>query len=140
MANQTAVKPIQNESKDTDMATTNELMQQLAKLTAELAAQTARADKAEVQAKQAQANKGKPYLKVSEKGAVSLYRINTRFPITLYGNQWEKVLDMAAEIKAFLAENQDKLSVLPADAGKGSQGNVVVLDPAKPGDVPQHQH
>ena len=54
---------------------------------------------------------GKPrgvFLKVSEKGGVSLYGLG-RFPITLYVEQWEKVLDMAPEIRAFIDENADKL-------------------------------
>ena len=48
------------------------------------------------------------HLKVSEKGAVSLYGLG-RFPVTLYVEQWEKILDMAPEIRAFIAENADKL-------------------------------
>lgn len=43
-------------------------------------------------------------LKVSEKGGVSLYGLG-RFPITLYVEQWEKILDMAPEIRQFLADN-----------------------------------
>jgi hypothetical protein len=39
-------------------------------------------------------------LKVSEKGAVSLYGIG-RFPVTLYKEQWAKILGMAGEIEAF---------------------------------------
>ena len=48
------------------------------------------------------------YLKVSDKGGVSLYGIG-RFPLTLYVEQWETVLGMADEIRAFLAENASKL-------------------------------
>ncbi len=48
------------------------------------------------------------YLKVSAKGAVSLYGLG-RFPVTLYVEQWEKILDMGPEIRAFIAENADKL-------------------------------
>jgi hypothetical protein len=33
-----------------------------------------------------------------------------RFPVTLYAQQWEKVLGMADEIKAFIEANRDKLS------------------------------
>jgi len=43
-------------------------------------------------------------LKVSEKGAVSLYGIG-RFPVTLYKEQWAKILGMAGEIEAFIQEN-----------------------------------
>ncbi len=47
-------------------------------------------------------------LKVSEKGAVSLYGIG-RFPVTLYKEQWAKILGMADEIEAFLRENDHLL-------------------------------
>lgn len=47
-------------------------------------------------------------LKVSEKGGVSLYGLG-RFPITLYVEQWEKILDMAPEIRRFLDENANLL-------------------------------
>jgi hypothetical protein len=47
-------------------------------------------------------------LKVSEKGGVSVYGLG-RFPITLYKEQWAKLLDMADQIRAFIAENESKL-------------------------------
>lgn len=47
-------------------------------------------------------------LKVSEKGAVSVYGMG-RFPVTLYQEQWMKLLDMADEIRAFIKENEGKL-------------------------------
>jgi hypothetical protein len=47
-------------------------------------------------------------LKVSEKGAVSLYGLG-RFPVSLYAEQWSKVLAMKDEIEAFVAANTDKL-------------------------------
>jgi hypothetical protein len=43
-------------------------------------------------------------LKVSEKGAVSLYGVG-RFPVTLYKEQWTKILGMKDEIEAFLQNN-----------------------------------
>jgi hypothetical protein len=49
-------------------------------------------------------------MKVSEKGAVSVYGMG-RFPVTLYKEQWLKLLDMAPEIRAFIAENEPKLKV-----------------------------
>jgi hypothetical protein len=49
-------------------------------------------------------------MKVSEKGGVSVYGLG-RFPVTLYQEQWTKLLDMADEIRAFIAENKDKLKV-----------------------------
>jgi hypothetical protein len=49
-------------------------------------------------------------LKVSEKGGVSLYGLNVRFPITLYGEQWDRLLAFAPEIEKFLTANRSKLS------------------------------
>jgi hypothetical protein len=47
-------------------------------------------------------------LKVSEKGAVSLYGVG-RFPVTLYKEQWAKILGMAGEIESFIRENDHLL-------------------------------
>jgi len=47
-------------------------------------------------------------LKVSEKGAVSVYGMG-RFPVTLYKEQWTRLLDMADEIRAFIAANESQL-------------------------------
>jgi hypothetical protein len=47
-------------------------------------------------------------LKVSEKGGVSVYGLG-RFPVTLYKEQWTKLLDMANDIRAFIKENESKL-------------------------------
>jgi hypothetical protein len=49
-------------------------------------------------------------MKVSEKGAVSVYGLG-RFPVTLYQEQWVKLLGMADEIRTFIAENKDQLKV-----------------------------
>lgn len=48
------------------------------------------------------------HLKVSEKGAVSVYGLG-RFPVTLYKEQWNKLLDMADEIRSFIRENDSRL-------------------------------
>lgn len=47
-------------------------------------------------------------LKVSDKGGVSVYGLG-RFPVTLYKEQWTRLLDMADEIRAFIKENDSKL-------------------------------
>jgi hypothetical protein len=47
-------------------------------------------------------------LKVSDKGAVSLYGMG-RFPVTLYKEQWLRVLANAPQIEAFIRENEAKL-------------------------------
>ena len=51
-------------------------------------------------------------LKVSEKGGVSVYGLG-RFPITLYQEQWLKLLDMAEEIRSFIAAHKSELKAKP---------------------------
>ena len=51
-------------------------------------------------------------LKVSEKGGVSVYGLG-RFPVTLYKEQWQRLLDMADDIRAFIKENDSKLKAKP---------------------------
>ena len=48
--------------------------------------------------------------KVSEKGAVSVYGLG-RFPVTLYYEQWRKLLEAAEELGAFLDENKSRLKL-----------------------------
>ncbi len=55
-----------------------------------------------------EAGRAKPAMKVSEKGALSVYGMG-RFPVTLYKEQWLRLLAMAEEIKAFIEANQDRL-------------------------------
>lgn len=52
--------------------------------------------------------RGQMSLKVSEKGALSVYGLG-RFPVTLYREQWEKLLGMADEIRSFIAEHDHEL-------------------------------
>ena len=51
-------------------------------------------------------------LKVSEKGGVSVYGLG-RFPVTLYKEQWAKLLDMADEIRAFIKAHDSELKAKP---------------------------
>ena len=51
-------------------------------------------------------------LKVSEKGGVSVYGLG-RFPVTLYKEQWTKLLLMADEIRAFIKEHDTELKTKP---------------------------
>lgn len=70
-------------------------LQELERLRAENAALKNRATKGVV-------------LKVSEKGGVSVYGLG-RFPVTLYKEQWERLLDMANDIRTFIAEHAAEL-------------------------------
>jgi hypothetical protein len=47
-------------------------------------------------------------LKISEKGGLSVYGLG-RFPVTLYKEQWTKLLDMAEDIRAFIKANDAQL-------------------------------
>ncbi|HEX9663913.1 MAG TPA: hypothetical protein VGB27_16615 [Candidatus Binatia bacterium] len=51
---------------------------------------------------------GQLRLKVSEKGALSVYGLG-RFPVTLYKEQWRRLLDIADEMKTFLKDNDHLL-------------------------------
>jgi hypothetical protein len=74
----------------------------------ELKAELARL-KAENESLKARTSKGVS-LKVSEKGGVSVYGLG-RFPVTLYKEQWLKLLDMSDDIRRFIEENSAKLKV-----------------------------
>jgi hypothetical protein len=52
--------------------------------------------------------RGQLSLRVSEKGALSVYGMG-RFPVTLYREQWEKLLGMSDQIKEFIQENDHLL-------------------------------
>lgn len=51
---------------------------------------------------------GKLSLKISEKGALSVYGMG-RFPVTLYREQWEKLIALGPQITDFIRENSDRL-------------------------------
>jgi len=57
---------------------------------------------------------GRMDFKVSEKGGVSVYGLG-RFPVTLYYEQWTRLLDAAENLKAFLEENKSKLKLKDAE-------------------------
>ena len=79
------------------MATQEDLQAELERLRAENEALKAIAS-----------NRRSVYLKVSDKGAVSLYGLG-RFPVTLYVEQWQTILEMAGDIRTFLTANAGKL-------------------------------
>lgn len=63
--------------------------------------------KAENEALKAPA-RGQVSLRVSEKGGVSVYGLG-RFPVTLYKEQWEKLLATSDQIKKFIELNDNLL-------------------------------
>ncbi len=50
--------------------------------------------------------------RVSEKGGISVYGLG-RFPVTLYYEQWTRLLARADELRAFMEENKSKLKLKP---------------------------
>lgn len=58
--------------------------------------------------KNKKSGRGTLSMKVSEKGALSVYGMG-RFPVTLYKEQWLKLLGISDEIKKFIEENDDRL-------------------------------
>jgi len=58
--------------------------------------------------KQVDRKSGELHLKVSEKGGLSIYGLG-RFPVTLYKEQWNRLLDHADEIREFLKANDQQL-------------------------------
>lgn len=67
---------------------------------------------AELEAKQQRT--GSLSFKVSDKGAVSVYGLG-RFPVTLYYEQWVRLLDKSQELREFLEENKSKLKLKEKD-------------------------
>jgi len=59
--------------------------------------------------------RGSLYCKVSEKGAVSVYGLQ-RMPVTLYMEQWQRLLDFGDEVKTFIQDNAGSLKKKDAPA------------------------
>jgi hypothetical protein len=80
---------------ETTVSTEAEMQEELERLKAENAALKARGSKG-------------VSMKVSEKGGVSVYGLG-RFPVTLYREQWLKLLEMADDIRGFIKEHEGRL-------------------------------
>ena len=79
--------------------TEQEYLKRIQELEAQLAAEKAKQSRA-------------VYLRVSEKGGASLYGIR-RFPITFYVEEWNRILDMAGDIRKFLSDHEAELTRKP---------------------------
>jgi hypothetical protein len=62
--------------------------------------------------KQTGRRSGQLEMRVSEKGGVSVYGLG-RFPVTLYYEQWVRLLNAADELRGFLEKNKDRLKLKP---------------------------
>jgi len=58
--------------------------------------------------------RGSLEFRVGEKGGVSVYGLG-RFPVTLYYEQWVRLLDAADKLRAFLEENKHRLKLKTKD-------------------------
>jgi hypothetical protein len=65
---------------------------------------------AELEQQSASKKQGNLEFKVGEKGGVSVYGLG-RFPVTLYYEQWVRLLDSSDGLRAFLEENKSKLKL-----------------------------
>jgi hypothetical protein len=65
---------------------------------------------AELEKQTAGKRSGNLEFRVSEKGAVSVYGLG-RFPVTLYYEQWTRLLGRAEELRTFLEDNKSKLKL-----------------------------
>jgi hypothetical protein len=65
---------------------------------------------AELEKDAAGRKRGALEFRVSEKGGVSVYGLG-RFPVTLYQDQWARLLDSADALRAFIEENKSRLKV-----------------------------
>jgi hypothetical protein len=67
---------------------------------------------AELEKKLGSKQSGKLEFRVGDKGGVSVYGLG-RFPVTLYYEQWIKLLEAAEDLKAFLEANKSRLKLRP---------------------------
>jgi hypothetical protein len=65
---------------------------------------------AELERQKGERHSGALSFKVSDKGAVSVYGLG-RFPVTLYYEQWIRLLDVADELRKFLEENKSRVKL-----------------------------
>lgn len=67
---------------------------------------------AELEKQATSRKRGSLEFRVSEKGGVSVYGLG-RFPVTLYYEQWSRLLDASEGLRTFLEENKSKLKLKP---------------------------
>jgi hypothetical protein len=65
---------------------------------------------AELEKQQGGKRTGNLEFRVSEKGGVSVYGLG-RFPVTLYYEQWTRLLDRVDDLKSFMEENKSRLKL-----------------------------
>ena len=102
--NSTNIRPPSPQIKDTSVMSREDLELELAKIQELYKAEKRKARRAEM-------SKKRPEIKVSQKGAVQINNIR-RFPITLYRQEMETILDMSDDIRQFIKDNDGALKTL----------------------------
>ena len=69
---------------------------------------------AELETQSGSRKRGALEFRIGEKGGVSVYGLG-RFPVTLYYEQWIRLLDAGDGLRAFLEENKSKLKLKDKD-------------------------
>lgn len=82
---------------------------------AEPTAEELKARIAELEQKLSSRKTGRLEFRVSEKGGVSVYGLG-RFPVTLYYEQWMRLLGQIDELRAFIEENRSRLKTKDAES------------------------
>lgn len=93
------------------MSQHNHKAEDMAKMIAELQAERAENAKLKEALAKSKGN-GKLSFKVGDKGGVSVYGINNKFPVTLYQEQWTKLLEAGPQILEFIKANKSKLATV----------------------------
>jgi len=86
--------------------TNEQLVALVQKMAADQAALTERLAKAEAKAQA----KAELRFKIGEKKAVSVYGLNVKFPVTLYGAQWLRLLAKAEDLRKFIETHRNELA------------------------------
>ena len=81
---------------------------------AELTKEELMAENAKLKEQLGSRKKGSLEFRVGEKGGVSVYGLG-RFPVTLYYEQWIRLLDVSGDLRKFLEENKSKLKLKTAE-------------------------
>lgn len=92
------------------MSSTTDQCDDAAALRAQIALMQQQMETLKVQAAKANAPRNKLSFKVSEKGGMSIYGLNGRWPVTLYKDQWIRLLNHKDDIIQFLEDNADDLA------------------------------
>ncbi len=76
------------------------------------------------------ASKSKLSVKIGEKGGLCVYGLQSRFPVTLYVEQWERLIEFVPTLQAFIQANEGSFKRGKDDARFGANQTAATLNPA----------